>query len=299
MKQNQIKTKTIALVLFVLIEFGIVWPTRGSVDSAAQPTLKNEIASLQLQIRDAEAEDAKYSGGLVKALIESRKQTLKQTLAMLEQRDKAWTFGLRLSYTINGKPFVLAAGAAEQLPGINRELTDLAAKIEAQDLEVDRYSGGLVHAMALSTLETMKQTQAMLNQRRVAIQYELPQYLGFQSTGQLAEPKPAATSMPDSPASSEAKDWEITSVASRLGESNRSWTRFAWKLSIANRSPSPQRFEAEIEFRDSDGFPVDTDRAFDLVVSAGAEETFTGEKLVDASQVSRVNRTVAKVRKAR
>jgi hypothetical protein len=105
--------------------------------------------------------------------------------------------------------------------------------------------------------------------------------------------------MPDSPASSQASDWEVTSVASRPGESNRTWTRFAWKLSVANRSPSPQRFEAEIEFRDSDGFPVDTDRAYNLVVSANAEETFTGEKLIDASQVSRVSKTAAKVRKAR
>jgi hypothetical protein len=265
----------------------------------AQATLKSEIASLQSQIRDAEAEDAKYSGGLVKALIGSREQTLKQTLAMLEQRDKAWTFGLRLSYTIDGKPFALPAGATEQLPDIDRELTDLAAKIEAQKLEVDRYSGGLVHAMALSTLETSKQTHAMLNQRRLAIQYELPQYLAFQSTSQPAEPRPAAASMPDSPASSQANDWEITSVASRPGESNSAWTRFAWKLSIANRSPSPQRFEAEIEFRDSDGFPVDTARAYDLVVSASDEGTFTGEKLIEASQISRVSRTVAKVRKSR
>ena len=145
-----------------------------------QTTLKSEIASLQSQIRDAEAEDARYSGGLIKALIGSREQTLKQTLAMLEQRDKAWTFGLRLSYTIDGKPFAVPAGATEQLPDIDRELTDLDAKIEAQKLEVDRYSGGFVHAMALSTLETLKQTQAMLNQRRLAIQYELPQYLAFQ-----------------------------------------------------------------------------------------------------------------------
>ena len=40
----------------------------------AQATLKSEIASLQSQIRDAEAEDAKYSGGLIKALIGSRQR---------------------------------------------------------------------------------------------------------------------------------------------------------------------------------------------------------------------------------
>src|SRR6185295_11568327 len=76
-------------------------------DPAVAASLKDEIRSVQAQITAADAESGRYTGGLVKALIESRVQTLRQTLAMLEQRDKAWTFGLRLRYTIDGKPFSL------------------------------------------------------------------------------------------------------------------------------------------------------------------------------------------------
>jgi hypothetical protein len=271
-------------------------PQSSPVDPVAAASLKAEITSVRSQIAASESESARYSGGLVKALIESRVQTLKQTLVMLEQRDKAWTFGLRLSYTIDGKAFALPPEVKDQLPQVENELRELTIKIDAQTREVSRYSGGLVHALSLSTLETMKQTEAMLNQRRLAIRYELPQYLAFQGAQAASTEStnvPSALSSSGSP----AEDWEIVSVASRPGESNSSWTKFAWKLTIRNRGQYSQKFDATVEFRDSDGFPVDSARVYDLVVPANAQETFTGEKLIDASQVSRISTTAAKVKK--
>ena len=141
-----------------------------SSDATVGTALRDEIAQVHKQIGETEQESSRYSGGLVKALIESRLQTLKQTLAMLEQRNKAWTFGLRLRYTIDGKLFQLPPGARQQLPQIEQELRDEAAKIRAQEQESAQYSGGLVQALSLSTLATMKQTQAMLDQKRLAIQ---------------------------------------------------------------------------------------------------------------------------------
>jgi hypothetical protein len=272
-----------------------------SVDPAQAASLKSEIATLRSQISAAETESAQYSGGLVKALIESRVQIFKQTLAMLEQRDKAWTFGLRLNYTIDGRPFTLPPGAPEQLPEIERELRDLEGTIATQQAEVARYSGGLVQALSLSTLETMKQTQAMLNQRRLSIRFGLPQYLAFQnsSSAPATSAAPAAAIPPSqvSQAPSLSDDFEIISVVSRPGESNSSWTRFAWRLTLANKSAYPQKFDATIEFRDSDGFPVDSDQEYGLVVRGRGQETFTGEKLITASQVSRIASTAAKVKK--
>jgi hypothetical protein len=269
------------------------------VNPAVAVSLREEIKNVHAQIVEAESESARYTAGLVKALIESRLQTLKQTLAMLEQRDKAWTFGLRLRYTVDGKPFSLPPGIQAQLPEVERELRDIASQIESQQREVARYSGGLVHAMGLSTLATMKQTEAMLNQRRLAIRFELPQYLAFNRqespTTQPTVPSPTAPAAPQ-PATT-GDDWEIVSVASRPGESNSSWTRFAWKLTIRNRSAYPQKFDATIEFRDGDGFSVDSDNEYDLVVPAGTQETFTGEKLINASQVGRIATTAAKVKK--
>jgi hypothetical protein len=270
------------------------------IDPGVAVSLREEIKNVRAQIVEAESESARYTGGLVKALIESRLQTLKQTLAMLEQRDKAWTFGLRLRYTVDGKPFSLPPGIQGQLPEVEHELRDVASQIESQQQEVARYSGGLVHAMGLSTLATMKQTEAMLNQRRLAIRFELPQYLAFNRqespTTQPTVPSPSAPAAPQ-PATTRDDDWEIVSVASRPGESNSSWTRFAWKLTIRNKSAYPQKFDATIEFRDGDGFPVDSDNEYNLVVPAGGQETFTGEKLINANQVGRIATTAAKVKK--
>jgi hypothetical protein len=273
--------------------------TRERVDASAAASLKQEITALKSEIALAETESNKYSGGLVKALIESRVQTLKQTLAMLEQRDRAWTFGLRVRYTIDGKPFLLPGDVKAQLPDIERELQDIRTRIATQQQEVAKYSGGLVYALALSTLETMKQTDAMVDQRRLAVKYELPQYLPFNQA--LSTNAPSIPSAPLSAAptpNSAGDDWEIVSIASRPGESNNSWTRFAWKLTLRNKSTTRQGFDVTIEFRDTDGFPVDSARAYDLVVPANAEETFTGEKLINASEVGRVRSTAAKVKKS-
>jgi len=144
-------------------------------------SIKMEITTLDTEIIRAEMEDEKYAGGLVKALIGSRIEILKQTREMLQQRDKAWTFGIKLRYTINGKPFVLSDSAKQLLPDVERELSELKSKIDKQELIVAQYSGGLVQALSIATLETMRQTYAMLDQRRLAIKYELPQYLGFQN----------------------------------------------------------------------------------------------------------------------
>ena len=150
------------------------------VDKQQAASIKTEIANLDAEIAAAEKANEEYSGGLVKALITSRIETLKQTRAMLQQRDKAWTFGTRMNYTVDGKSFVLPDEVKQVLPEIERELADNKAKIEEQEKTVSFYSGGLVQALSISTLETMKQTQAMLEQRRLAVKYELPQYLGFQ-----------------------------------------------------------------------------------------------------------------------
>lgn len=269
-------------------------PSRDSGSS-----LKDAITEVRAQVATAEDESARYSGGLVKALVDSRVQTLKQTLAMLEQRDKAFTFGLRLRYTIDGKAFQLPAGAKDELVDIERQLRENEGKIHGQEAEVAQYSGGLVQALELSTLATMKQTQAMLDQRRLAIKYELPQYLPFQASG--SEPASSAsvptTTAAAPQASSSSDDWEVIEVASRPGESNSTWTRFSWKLTIRNKSSLPAHFAATIEFRDADGFPVDSDNDYNLMVPAFSEQTFTGAKLIDASQVGRISSTAAKVNK--
>ena len=164
-------------LLFLLLLFSAC----GSVDSQKVTSIESEIESIDKEIASAEKENEKYTGGLVKALINSQIQTLKQTRAMLQQKKDSWLFGISLNYTVEGRPFVMPAGAKALLPDIEREISENRDKIRDQEAVVSQYSGGLVHALSLSTLETMRQSQAMLEQRRLSIKYELPQYLSFQN----------------------------------------------------------------------------------------------------------------------
>ena len=63
------------------------------------------IAELDAQIATAEQESALYAGGLVKTLVELRLATLRQTGAMLNQRKQADTYGITVTYTVDGSTF--------------------------------------------------------------------------------------------------------------------------------------------------------------------------------------------------
>jgi hypothetical protein len=218
---------------------------------------------------------------------------------MLQQRSKASTFGISLKYTIDGSPFVPPASANDLLRSVEQEITDNQAKITRQEAETARYSGGLVQAMSLSTLATLRQTQAMLEQKRLALKYGLPQYVGFHSqpdNASAAKSSPARAEVPTTPSE---KDWRIASVDTRVTESNNVWSKYAWKLTLRNDSDQPQVFRGTIEFQDSDGFIVDTGNANDMLVPAKSEQVFTGYALIRAEVAGKVARTVAKIGKGR
>jgi hypothetical protein len=250
-----------------------------------------DLAKLDTHIAAADTENAKYAGGLVKALVESRIATLKQTRAMLDQRAKAWAHGIALNYTVDGQPFAPPSSAKEQLATVEQEVVAARAKVAAAERDAGRYAGGLVHALSLTTLETTRQTEAMLDQRRLALKYELPQYIGFAKEST----KPGVAASPVAPTPPAERDWDIVAIDSRVTESNNTWSKFAWKLTLRSKSSAPLRLDATIEFNDKDGFIVDTDRGRNLMLPAGEEKTFTGFALIRAAVAGNVARLGAKV----
>lgn len=269
-----------------------------------QPTqLAAEIGYLDGQIALAEAENARYAGGLVKSLIELRLATLKQTKSMLEQRAAANVNGVNLRYTVDGRAFTLPAGAREQLASVEADIVNTEAEAARQQAEADRYSGGLVQAMSLATVATTKQTLAMLQQKRLALKYGLPQYIGFGEAPSTSAPTAssrAANKVSAPPAVTQPDQWEIVEVDARVTETNDTWWKYAWKLTLRNNSTVRMAFEATIEFQDKDGFVVDDDRADGpLVVEPGTSQTFTGYDLVTTGAATKIMRTSAKVRPAR
>ena len=145
----------------------------------------------------------------------------------------------------------------------------------------------------------MRQTQAMLEQKRLALKYGLPQYVGFHSQADSAPAISRGAPPPEIPTASNEKDWRIVSVETRVTESNNVWSKYAWKLTLRNESDQPQLFRGTIEFQDSDGFIVDTDNAPDMPVPAKSEQVFTGYALIRAEVVGKVTKTVAKIGKSR
>lgn len=256
--------------------------------------IEEEITQLERKIRETEAEDQKYAGGLIKAIIGSQLATLKQTHAMLQQRAKASLFKIGLKYTIDGQPFTPPQDAAVQLGIVERELAELATKIAAAEAEAARYSGGLIQAVSLNTVAQMKQTQAMLDQKRLALKFSLPQYIGFKDGVASTSSDTNTTNKPKKLTMPEEKQWRIVEISSRVTESNNTWWRYAWRLTLANDSQKPMIFNATIEFQDADGFVIDQDHENGLI-PASSEKTFTGYKLVSIPGATKVEKTMAKV----
>jgi hypothetical protein len=171
--------------------------------------LRKDLDAVATKIKATEAEDAQYTGGLIKALIGARLATLRHTHAMLDQRIKSWTFGINLRYTVDGKGFVSDPANKEQAGAMERELAGLRARMAVQELEASRYSGGLIHAMTLASVATMRQTEALLDQRRLLLKYDLPAYVaGPAAPGAMASAPVTAVA----PAAEKAKEWEIISI---------------------------------------------------------------------------------------
>ena len=275
--------------------------TEPSPTTASDPTpvfdedaLREDVTRIETEISEALREDARYSGGLVKTLIGARLEILRQTLTMLQQRSLASDHGIQLEYSVDGTPFTLPEGASDELENVRKELTDLDSEIRTQQQQVARYSGGVAQAMALATLETMRQTRSMLDQRRLALEYGLPQYVGFPSQYQpVQDSGPPGTETPSSQTREQLL--EIESIDGRVTESNSSWWRYAWRLTVTNNSEATQSFDVVIEFQDTDGFIIDTDREYGLVSDPGAEQVFTGFALIDAAVASDVAQIVAKI----
>jgi hypothetical protein len=257
--------------------------------------LKQVIESVDTEIADAKATDAKYSGGLVKALIESRLATLQQTRAMLEQRANAGLFSIGVKYRVDGKPFTPPADTAAQLAAVESELASLRTNIKAQEAEVARYSGGLVLAMAMSTLATSRQTEAMVEQKRLALKFGLPQFIGF-ATAQPTSTSAVGSSRAPAPAAPKLDDvYEIVSIDAKVTETNDTWWRYAWKLTLRNKTSERQAFRATIEFQDKDGFVIDSTQSDSSVIEPNSEGTGTGFALVRVPGAQNVSRTLAKV----
>lgn len=88
---------------FTIVFFGILACAQQATATQrveTDPRIATELVEVEAQIKDAEAQDAKYAGGLVKTLIAARLEVLKQTRVLLQQRAKAQDLNVALRYTV-------------------------------------------------------------------------------------------------------------------------------------------------------------------------------------------------------
>jgi hypothetical protein len=132
-------------------------------------SIDTSLNELNTSLKEAEEEGARYSGVIIKATIEMRIQTLKTTIAMLEQKRRSFLHRIALTYTVEGVPFQPAS--QEHLDKILADVTEVNKRITEASLENERYSGGLIKGLIEMRIQTEKQTLAGLSQQYLFAKY--------------------------------------------------------------------------------------------------------------------------------
>lgn len=262
------------------------------VDKDKESDIRKVIAETEERLTKTEDDYAEYSGGLIKSVLGVTIAIQNQTLEMLKQKHDSWTFGIGLRYTVDGRPFEPPSATEESLTVLENEISETKRRIDENNAKATQYSGGLVRATLLSAVATGHQTLAMLEQRHAALRFGLPQYVGFKEQYLPSTSHPIVT---ETNLDVGKKDWDIVKIDSRITETNDSWWKYAWKLTLRSSGIKSHLFDATIEFQDEDGFVIDTDNAHNLLLNAGEEKDFTGYSLIRLPGARRVAKTYAKV----
>jgi hypothetical protein len=251
------------------------------VRSGGLADAKSDLSAIQSEILAAQKEDLKFSGGLVKALSSSTVASLRQTEAMLQQKIVSFE---------SGAPTVrLTPPDAQKLIDVEGEIASTRLKIDQQELEVSRHGGGLIQAMSLATLETMRQTVAMLEQRRTTLKYALPQTVpdgGISRRAALSSATPAQSVPPDDGRASAAACLKIQTVDSSVLSTNNVFTELAWKVDIANSCTTPFSVRTTFKIFDQDDFELDS-TSQDVYVASNGIGNARGRMLVSPPEKAR------------
>lgn len=159
-------------------------------ESAQVQALREELHALDEEIAAARAEDQRFAGGLVKALIATRLELLKTTRLLVQQRVHAIESGAPLNVEIPATD-----PNPQEAARLESEITVATQELESARQEAAKYSGGLVQAVKLSTVATQEQTLAMLKQRYLSAKYGLALPTAAQAETK-AEPASSAPSSP-------------------------------------------------------------------------------------------------------
>lgn len=271
-------------------------PEQEKLDAA----LKEELGQIRQDVNAAKRDDANFGGGLIKSLIRVRLEILKTNQALVEQHIQALETGARTTVVVPvGTPDPTKAGElAEQIDAQRAEVSKARA-------EADRYSGGLVRAMAETTVATSQNTLAMLEQQYFVAKYGLaiPSASAAKELPAEREQAPAsaaneettatpaihetATPAASSPGGHGAADClKIQTYDSSILSTNDVFTELAWKADVANSCAEVFNVRVAFTIYDKDEFELDSGRA-DIVVPANGTGKARGKLLVSPPEKAR------------
>jgi hypothetical protein len=197
------------------------------------------------------------------------------------------------SFKAGAPAFRMSAPDSVKLADVESEIASTRSKISQQEVEVSKYSGGLTLAMSLTTLETMRQTLGLLEQRRVSLKYGMLQpgapvaNAGGKETLPIAAPASGPTV---------AGCLKIQTVDSSVLSTNTVYTELAWKIDVTNSCATPFGVRAVFKIFDKDDFELDS-ASQDIFVAANGIENVRGRMLVSppekAARMTRQGATVS------
>lgn len=158
------------LILFLLITFVGCGNVPSTVD------LDNDITELIKGIKDTENEINNYSGGLLKLLLELRKEILTNTKLMLEQKRSGLKRFININYSIDGNKYIPPNNKNELLKDIQGEIIYIKTDIAKALKESNRYSGGLIKVLIEVRAATLENSLAFIKQRELLLKYDIPLY---------------------------------------------------------------------------------------------------------------------------
>ena len=246
--------------------------------------LRGELDLVQASIASAVDEDLKYTGGAIKSLIAYRLEILRINEALLQQRIQAIESGTAIKLVVNASD-----PDPERAAALLEDILAQRRKVDEARQRAEKYSGGLVRAMAISTAATASNTLAMLEQQYFAAKYGIPIALPAGPTrSALSAPTPAVGENPDN-------CLEITDFGSSVVSSNPVYSELAWKVDIASSCRESYKVEVRYKIRDMDDFELE-EAVERISVSAGGVGKARGRIFVLLGKVSRMDKEGATIR---
>jgi hypothetical protein len=222
-------------------------------------TLQKDISAVEQQIKSAETESAKYSGGLIKTLIDSRIQIYKNAKAMMEMKHAAGKYGISLKFDVQGKTYAPPPNKSELLQQVESEALQLVKEKEALQKDADRYGGGLIKVTKQASIATMEQQLALLEMKRCSLVYDIPFLVASTNDGNKAEDATSAKSALLAASTSKSEKSEKSEIDKMITvRLNRKWVfeanysdNLGLDLTYQNNTEKPiKAFQGVIIFKD-------------------------------------------------